>query len=195
MLEIYREANLDIWEWEDLRCPYCGDNHFVSIDHSGVYCDTCNTKFSVRSTAGDPGCVIDVFPEKNNAIYAPAYRCECGKKDAFFDYELPECPFCGKTPEREEGILRAWKPPVKESAGFSLILKLGDYCSGWMCLHRDALNDRLSFPTQNEWDQFQGIAEPTESGLVRGARFMMIRAEPVAEQWQAMYPELVTEAA
>jgi len=42
-----------------IRCPLCGGTTFTSVDFAGVWCDTCNAQFQVRSTAGDPGFVLD----------------------------------------------------------------------------------------------------------------------------------------
>lgn len=43
-----------------IRCPMCGGTSFTSLDLAGVWCDRCNTSFDTRSTAGDPGVVVDV---------------------------------------------------------------------------------------------------------------------------------------
>lgn len=45
-----------------IKCPLCGGTEFVSVDFAAVYCRTCNTSFSVRHTAGDPGFVVDGSP-------------------------------------------------------------------------------------------------------------------------------------
>ncbi|MCL4294217.1 MAG: hypothetical protein KJ077_00735 [Anaerolineae bacterium] len=45
-----------------IKCPLCGGTEFVSVDFAAVYCSSCNTSFSVRHTAGDPGFVVDGSP-------------------------------------------------------------------------------------------------------------------------------------
>ncbi len=46
-----------------IRCPICGFFEFVSIDFAEVYCLSCNSSFSVRHTAGDPGFVVEARPK------------------------------------------------------------------------------------------------------------------------------------
>ncbi len=43
-----------------IDCPVCGGDDFTELGAGGgVWCDECNTQFSVRGTSGDPGCVVD----------------------------------------------------------------------------------------------------------------------------------------
>lgn len=44
-------------------CPVCGSHEFVSIEPAGgLWCAGCRARFSCRSTAGDPGLVVDCHP-------------------------------------------------------------------------------------------------------------------------------------
>ena len=51
-----------------LACPLCRGTEFTTIDLAGVWCNTCNARFTTRMTAGDPGVVVDADP----AYYYPA---------------------------------------------------------------------------------------------------------------------------
>jgi len=42
-----------------IRCPMCAGTEFVTVDLASVWCAQCNTRFEMRSTAGDPGVVVD----------------------------------------------------------------------------------------------------------------------------------------
>jgi hypothetical protein len=43
-----------------INCPVCGGDDFTELGTGGgVWCDECNTQFSVRGTSGDAGCVVD----------------------------------------------------------------------------------------------------------------------------------------
>ena len=165
-LEISYTANFNPFEWDDLRCPICHKNHYVSIDHSAVYCDHCNAQFRVRMTAGDPGCVVDCLVKPGgffrNTIYAPRWTCrKCGASAGFFDFEKPVCPRA-----RENGLDHLdhrmvrddWIMTPIDSSGlpeyYYLILKIGDYCSGWLDPEGEHPKG-LSFPTQEEWEAFQ----------------------------------------
>jgi hypothetical protein len=44
-------------------CPMCGETQFSTVDLASVWCDTCNTRFQTRMTAGDPGAVLDATLE------------------------------------------------------------------------------------------------------------------------------------
>ncbi len=149
------------FEWADLRCPVCGESNFVSQDHAMVFCDTCYADFQVHMTAGDPGCVVDCFLKE---IYAPAWECvDCGERTAFFDWQDPLCPSNSGHSMRKvhpDGLIRkVWKPPKGYPKSFYLILKLGDYCSGWLAVPHDLKNQMIQsigHPTQEQWDRFQG---------------------------------------
>lgn len=147
------------FEWKELKCPVCGASEFVSNDHALVFCDRCFADFEVRMTAGDPGCVVDCFVKET---YAPLWECvECGKEIAFFDWQNPACPEnTHHTMKRVDGIRKLWKRPEGYPESYYLILKLGDYCSGW--LGADWAKDhsqRLGFPSQRQWDDFQNEKE------------------------------------
>ena len=43
-----------------IRCPLCAGTTFTTVDFASAWCDRCNANFFVRSTAGDPGFVVDV---------------------------------------------------------------------------------------------------------------------------------------
>jgi hypothetical protein len=49
-------------------CPLCRGTDLITVDLATVWCDTCNTRFTTRMTAGDPGVVVDADP----AYYRPA---------------------------------------------------------------------------------------------------------------------------
>lgn len=42
-----------------IKCPLCSGTEFTSLDLASAWCDRCNTQFTVRPTAGDPGFVVD----------------------------------------------------------------------------------------------------------------------------------------
>ena len=95
---------------------------------------------------------------ENKEVYAPVWEClDCGKKVAFFDWQDPICPADPRHTMRKadpEGLIRkAWKPPKGFPKGFYLILKLGDYCSGW--LSGETCETFRPYPTQEQWDKFQ----------------------------------------
>lgn len=46
-----------------VRCPMCGGTDFLTLDLASVWCGTCNVRFKTRSTAGDPGVVVDAHLE------------------------------------------------------------------------------------------------------------------------------------
>ena len=155
--EIDLIGNFNPFEWDALKCPVCGKNKFVSLSHSAIYCDYCNARFSVRYTAGDPGCVIDCHVmEENRCIDGPKFRClDC---DATFG-SLDEEPKCPEVPEhnieRVNGIFTSVKLPDNYPERFCLILKIGDYCSSWGgCQYPDDPFKR-DYPTQEEWNEFQ----------------------------------------
>jgi len=43
-------------------CPLCRGTEFTTVDLASVWCDRCNMQFSTRTTAGDPGVVVDTDP-------------------------------------------------------------------------------------------------------------------------------------
>jgi len=156
------------FEWDAFTCPLCCGNQFTSVDHAGVYCDDCNARFLVRDTAGDPGCVVDCFttPEKGGHVYAPLYRCpkceelepgrHCHTHHARFTWQDLICPL-----NLNHGPMALipkcqgpWKPK-KDQEYFYLILKLGDYCSGWLL--SGGMDNRYTRrgPTQEQWEAFQ----------------------------------------
>ena len=160
------------FEWEDLKCPVCGVSEFVSQDHALVLCAKCSAEFEVRMTAGDPGCVMDCFVKD---IYAPLWKCaDCGKEAAYFNWQDPVCPDNARhTMKRVESIWKLWDRPKGYPGSYYLILKLGEYCSGWLgadWVRNEA--QRLRHPSQEQWDEFQrnnDISWPTY-----GARWALI---------------------
>ena len=42
-----------------IKCPLCSGAEFTSLDLASAWCNRCNTQFTVRPTAGDPGFVVD----------------------------------------------------------------------------------------------------------------------------------------
>lgn len=161
-LKIEQIGGFNVFEWNAFKCPICQGNSFVSHDHSAVWCDGCNAKFQTRDTAGDPGVVIDcwIASDERAYVYAPSHECKCcGLKKGIFDWQDKTCTTekCnGEIMERELRISRPWTPPEGFGKRYCLILKNGDYCSGWgnveqgMRRHGETL-----FPTQKEWDTFQ----------------------------------------
>ena len=161
MLTLTHIGDINPFDWDAFRCPLCHGNQFTSIDHAGVYCDCCNARFVVRDTAGDPGCVVDCLctREQGGHVYAPAYRCKtcdngCGNDHGRFDHEDKTCPCNLNHGEmtRRHGISVPWNVP-KTMERFCLVLKLGDYCSGWM--FGNDIGNRVPGPTQAEWDEWQ----------------------------------------
>lgn len=146
------------FDWKDLKCPICGASKFFSNDHAVVFCGKCNSTFRVRPTAGDPGCVIDCFMDDN--VYAPVWRCSiCGEEATFMDWQTPACPKGHKERyimEKDEYLIGPWNPPKGFPKSYYLILKLGDYCSGWLGVNWvEDESQRLGFPGQKAWENFQ----------------------------------------
>lgn len=158
MLKINYIGAFNPFDWEAFSCPVCGGKEFESLSHSGVFCSTCDAQFRVRYTCGDPGCVVDCFVDpipSGGSISAPAWECEeCGAKVSLFDWQEHVCPV-DKTHtklRRIEHILGMWKVPKDYPTYFYLILKRGDYCSGWIWGNN---LESLDHPSQEEWDEFQ----------------------------------------
>jgi len=53
-----------------IQCPLCCGTSFTTLDLASAWCDRCNADFRVRSTAGDPGFVVDVTWEHYNPLAA-----------------------------------------------------------------------------------------------------------------------------
>jgi hypothetical protein len=53
-----------------IRCPMCGGVDFLTLDLASVWCDRCNVRFQTRSTAGDPGVVVDGYLENYDSVRA-----------------------------------------------------------------------------------------------------------------------------
>lgn len=46
--------------FDHIDCPVCGAKDFTEVVYGGgITCDRCGAKFSLRSTGGDAGCVVD----------------------------------------------------------------------------------------------------------------------------------------
>ena len=168
MLKVQFIDGINPFSWEHFRCPLCDGNEFISIGQAGVYCDECNAKFSVRDTAGDPGCVVDCFTTEDRGayVYAPAYQCEtCNagenplvcKKHARLDWQDKVCPANEKHGPMTviKGIRTCWKPHVKSLEYFYMILKLGDYCSGWLNSDSMKRGQKRKGPTESQWAAYQ----------------------------------------
>lgn len=167
MLKLRYIDNFNPFEWDGLECPLCGTADFTSVGHTGVYCDLCNARFVIRDTAGDPGCVIDCFctQEQGGHVYAPAHYCEACEKEhgyqtttgSFFDWqEDKSCPvnLNHGLMKREERCYRPWDAKRFGMERFCLILKIGDYVSGWS--YGDRMDKKSPFsPTQRDWDAYQ----------------------------------------
>jgi len=84
-----------------IKCPLCGGTEFTSSDGAAVWCDRCNARFFVRSTAGDPGFVVDCTWEHYNPgaaryILPPGttlYLCLC-LKDSADPRDGERCAYC-----------------------------------------------------------------------------------------------------
>jgi hypothetical protein len=170
-LKIQHEDHVRPFEWKHFCCPLCGGKQFTSLDHTAVYCDDCNAAFGVRQTAGDPGCVVDCFTDEAHRafIYAPAYVChKCPEHQnvaGLFDWQPKICPRNPDhgTVERVPSQSTRWiRPNGIES--FYLILKTGDYCSGWLRggnvttvgNYRDV---PIKGPTQKQWESYCKIID------------------------------------
>ena len=170
--EITQIGGFNPFEWEDLKCPVCEKSEYVSLSHTAVYCESCNARFVVRMTGGDPGCVIDCHVEN---IYAPAWSCKsCGHRFGSFDPK-PVCPTNAHHTDcvREKFISRSWDRPNSYPKRWCLILKLGDYCSSWM---NGDNSSRLNHPTEKQWEEFQAALEEIKPGLgsTEHARYRII---------------------
>jgi RNA polymerase subunit RPABC4/transcription elongation factor Spt4 len=155
-LKVEYIGGVNPFEWEAFICPVCRSNEFVSHAHAGVYCDCCGAKFSVRTTSGDPGCVVDCIIDPVESVFAPEYTCNgCQAKLGIFDFETKKCPQCASEDlSRNKMMLREWSGIKDFPSAFYLILKTGDYCSGWLPNdHKD--HSRLNFPSQEQWEAFQ----------------------------------------
>jgi hypothetical protein len=53
-----------------IQCPLCSGTSFTTLDLASAWCDRCNANFQVRSTAGDPGFVVDVTWAHYNPLVA-----------------------------------------------------------------------------------------------------------------------------
>jgi hypothetical protein len=53
-----------------IQCPLCFGISFTTVDLASAWCDRCNAAFHVRSTAGDPGFVVDVTWQYYNPLAA-----------------------------------------------------------------------------------------------------------------------------
>lgn len=165
MLRIENTCKVNIWNF--ICCPLCGSTVFVSVDNCVVYCDKCDLEFKTRSTAGDPGVVIDVYWKD---VWAPKYICSCGRKVGSF--VEPTCE-CGNVMKRENGILKALPTPrwaEDNKRVYYGIFKLGDYVKCWdkTIGRKYSIEKNLSYSdekkevgnfnkTQEEWDLFQNI--------------------------------------
>jgi len=158
MLKINYIGEFNPFDWDAFRCPVCRKSQFESISHTGVFCGNCNAQFKVRCTGGDPGCVVDCLicpPLTRDSIYAPLWKCEeCGAETALFEWQEQVCPSDQRHTKlrRVEHVSKVWEIPDGFPPYFYLILKRGEYCSGWL---RGNDCKSLNYPTQEEWDEFQ----------------------------------------
>jgi len=160
MLKINYIGEFNPFDWEAFRCPVCGKSEFESVSHTGVFCVSCEVQFRVRYTCGDSGCVVDCFINPmpaGGSIYAPLWKCDdCGAKTAILDWQEHVCSV-DHTHTKLSRIKRVhgvWTIPKNFPSYFYLILKRGDYCSGWIRGNSSDLSS-LDYPTQEEWDKFQ----------------------------------------
>lgn len=167
-LKVEHIGGFNVFDWEAFHCPLCNGKQFVSHDHSAIWCDDCNAKFQTRDTAGDPGVVVDcwIADRENAYVYAPSYKCsECDVSRGLFDWQDKTCP-CNMNHQmtRVERQSQRWIVPddMKDkdtgTSRFCLVLKTGDYCSGWM-KGWGGMSHHGKTPTQKEWDAFQYVIE------------------------------------
>ena len=77
--KIYKEWGIDEVFGEGQFCPVCHGTEFTHLEPAGgIYCNKCDATFSCRYTNGDPGLVVDCYPngytkngklEKNGVKY------------------------------------------------------------------------------------------------------------------------------
>jgi len=53
-----------------IQCPLCSGTSFTTVDLASAWCDRCNANFHVRSTASDPGFVVDITWKHYNPLVA-----------------------------------------------------------------------------------------------------------------------------
>jgi hypothetical protein len=157
-LQHHHEGNVNPFACKNFHCPLCASHDFTSQDFGAVYCDGCGARFSVRPTAGDPGCVVDCFatPADHAHVWAPVFECkQCTHgtdRHVRFPWQDLTCPLNlnhgTMTQINQEAT---WTPPTKALEKFYIILKTGDYCSGWLngnCVREGGHNQG---PTQLQW--------------------------------------------
>lgn len=141
-----------------IHCPTCGGSDFTSLSGSGVWCAQCNTGFSVRYTAGDPGCVVDSSTE---CAWGPIYLCpQCGAKEPSYAASMT-CSSC-KCAMDKHPLDYGMEFGKKRLSRHYQIMKLGDYCSGWIASSLSVESSATySHPSchdetlQTRWDEFQ----------------------------------------
>lgn len=134
-----------------IDCPVCGGKEFTSHSMSSIWCSTCNARFLVKHTAGDPGCVVHAYTDE---VVGTRYKCSyCGLVEVAFE-GTPTCKMCLKEMEEVKGSTGHLDSEVR----FYQILKTGDYASGWIKVVGDNLPE---FPEpdggrhQKAWEEFQ----------------------------------------
>jgi hypothetical protein len=161
-----------------ITCPLCGGNDFVSLSASSVWCSVCNTSFAVRETAGDPGCVVDAFMTEDTM--GPKYNCKkCGKFTASFT-DRPVCPLCGSNMGKDNDYWCCF--PEDQRKKWYMVLKIGDYCSGWIQSGGKTIEESYSHSScedhtlQSRWDDFQKsegfFIDPTKKH--QGVRYFVL---------------------
>jgi len=167
-LKIEQIGGFNVFEWDAFKCPICKGGKFVSHDHSAVWCDGCNAKFQTRDTAGDPGVVVDcwIASDERAYVYAPLYECDkCKVERGLFEWQDKTCPSnMNHQMERVESTSVPWNAPEGFGKRYCLILKLGDYCSGWSNVEqamRQVGDEKM--PTQVEWDLYQEKLEAEQA--------------------------------
>jgi hypothetical protein len=164
-----------------VTCPTCGGQEFTSMSMSSIWCDSCNTRFCVRYTAGDPGCVVDADSKDASG---PIFQCpECNLRRATLEKSF-DCPNCKTTMAAVPG----YSGPLldEERREHFMILKLGDYCSGWLKSGGSIPKDMYAHPSckdetlQIKWEEFQKRpdfrADPAK--LPGGVRFQIMSSHP-----------------
>jgi hypothetical protein len=135
-----------------IKCPVCDGTNFLSLSATGVYCAGCNTRFQVRCTAGDPGCVVDAFTDQTEG---PKHSCkDCGITLPVFGEDIPRCPSCGGEMEKDSGLTTF---PEGSQKTWYHILKRGDRSSGW--LNAKTYEKHPDGTRQEEWEAFQKALE------------------------------------
>lgn len=167
-----------------VACPTCGGTEYTSTSGSVVGCNRCNTIFTVRATAGDPGCVVDAT---NENAWGPIHTCPACKAEVPSYDDRVVCTSCNKRMVKHELGYETAFPWGKVKRWYQ-ILKIGDDASGWIRSgNLPECDERYSHPSchdedlQRRWVEFQQqpdfkVASGAKPG---GARFQIVSKEGI----------------